>query len=234
MKTNKKILIVDDEEELCILTAEEFEEVGFEAITAHTGRQATELLCQHQFDLVLMDVNLPDISGMEVLGFITKMPKRPPVIFASGFTEITEEEAVKKGALRFFLKPVSLEELVQTASQIVSEKDKWSREHQRFHSRLDVQLSWDGVANFQGGKALNISRGGMYVELESPMKIGDALQFKIVSKNGLFDPIQGKGNVRWSTKKSNQVQGFGLQFESLDENSSDRLWELVSAVNSGI
>ncbi|MBW2984335.1 response regulator [Candidatus Woesearchaeota archaeon] len=71
----KKVLIVDDEEDILTSVAMLINNMGYEAKTANNGKKALEMLKKQKFDLVLLDILMPGISGREVLENIREYPK---------------------------------------------------------------------------------------------------------------------------------------------------------------
>ncbi|MCP4021986.1 MAG: sigma-54-dependent Fis family transcriptional regulator [Desulfobacteraceae bacterium] len=108
----QKILIVDDEKVLCQSLKMDFEEDGFQVKIAHTGEDALDELSGFVPGVVLLDLRLPGISGIEVLKKIMAFDKDIAVIIMTAFGDTkTTVEAVKCGAFHFIKKPFDLEEL---------------------------------------------------------------------------------------------------------------------------
>lgn len=110
--TQEKILIVDDEKILCRSLKMDFEESGYQVKISNTGEQALEFLSDFYPGVVLLDLRLPGINGIEVLKKIKGFDPDIAVIIMTAFgdTKITVE-AVKCGAFHFINKPFELEEL---------------------------------------------------------------------------------------------------------------------------
>src|SRR5690606_35763064 len=84
MKSDGHILIVDDESALRQTLARILQRAGFEVTTSPTGHDALELLSQHTFDLVYLDIRMPDINGLEVLKTMnTNYPEVSVVLFTA-------------------------------------------------------------------------------------------------------------------------------------------------------
>jgi nitrogen regulation protein NR(I) len=114
-----KLLVVDDEPNLVYSIEKTFRSDTLEVLGAQTGRQAIELTRQAQPDVVILDVRLADMSGLEVFDRLRAIDPRLPVIIvtAHAATE-TAIEAMKRGAYEYLLKPIDvphLRELVQRA-----------------------------------------------------------------------------------------------------------------------
>jgi len=118
-----KILVVDDEESIRKVLKEILEDEGFEVEVADTGEEALTLVERRFFDLVLLDIWLPGIDGIEVLKKIMAGESPPYVAMISGHGNIqTAVEATKLGAYGFIEKPLSMEKIILTAKNAVREK----------------------------------------------------------------------------------------------------------------
>lgn len=112
MKRNR-ILVVDDEENLRRVIEVQLEQEGYQVETAADGKQALALLAQSTFALVLTDLRMPGISGMDLLREIRKAHPQIMVIILTAFGTIeTAVEAMQAGAYHYVTKPVHLSELV--------------------------------------------------------------------------------------------------------------------------
>lgn len=117
----EKILIVDDEQILCRSLKMDFEEDSYSVKISHTGEDALRQVFEFDPAVVLLDLRLPGINGIEVLKKIYAHDPDIPVIIMTAFgdTKITVE-AVKSGAFHFINKPFELEELKKRVLQAIS------------------------------------------------------------------------------------------------------------------
>lgn len=121
--TNNKILVIDDEASIRTSLEGILEDEGYVVRTSESGEKGLELLKSHNFDLVLLDIWLPEMSGMEVLQRITASDDKPQVIMISGHGNIeTAVKATKLGAFDFLEKPLSLEKVVLTVKNALRQK----------------------------------------------------------------------------------------------------------------
>lgn len=110
-KKKGRVLIVDDEEVIRRLLERHLGDSGWEAVTAADAFEALALLKRKPFDLVLLDNNLPRLTGLQALPKIAALT-RAPVIMITGFPNAeTYNSALLLGAKSLLLKPVSLDEL---------------------------------------------------------------------------------------------------------------------------
>lgn len=114
-----KILIVDDDRDLSFITADTLESYGYEVMSAADPDEAFALLENVQFQLILLDINLPGMSGFEVCQDLRRISK-VPVIFASARTG--EEDKIKGldiGGDDYLEKPYSLKELLARIKALI-------------------------------------------------------------------------------------------------------------------
>ena len=107
-----RLLVVDDEPNVLYSIQKQFQTDHLEVQVAQTGRQALEAIQASRPHVVILDVRLPDVSGLEVFDRIREFDARLPVILitACAATE-TAIEAMKRGAFEYLLKPVDFHQL---------------------------------------------------------------------------------------------------------------------------
>ncbi len=102
-----RILVVDDEDEVRQLVAEFLEAKGYSVITAATGVEALTAVKHYRPDLVLMDVMMPKMNGLETLDRIREIDRRVGVIMLTGVQdERVAREAMRKEAYDYITKPL--------------------------------------------------------------------------------------------------------------------------------
>lgn len=107
-----KILIIDDEEHMCWALERAMKQEGYQVISANRGRQGLELIRQEGPSLVVLDLKMPEMDGLEVLKNIKELSPRMPVIMLTAHGTIeTAIEAMKEGASDYITKPFDLDEL---------------------------------------------------------------------------------------------------------------------------
>jgi nitrogen regulation protein NR(I) len=107
-----KLLVIDDESSILHAFSRVFREPEVHLITAGTAEEGLELLAQHRPDAVILDINLPDQSGLAAYGQLRKIDARVPVMFITGHGTTDQAiEAMKLGAFDYLLKPLELKTL---------------------------------------------------------------------------------------------------------------------------
>ena len=114
-----KLLIVDDEYKICSLLAEHFSLRGFEVRTVNRGEEAVALIPVFHPDVVLLDLLMPGIDGVDTFKQIKEMPNPPRVLMVSA----ADHEEVVKGALDlgvdfYVCKPINLSDLDQMVERV--------------------------------------------------------------------------------------------------------------------
>ncbi len=108
-----KILIVDDDTRILTIVRRNLEARGYAVASATTGSEALRQLAMEEMDLVILDLMLPDVDGMEVLRRMRQITETPPVIVLSARVEgPTKVEALDSGADDYLTKPFDMEELL--------------------------------------------------------------------------------------------------------------------------
>ncbi len=123
------ILLVDDEVDYIKTLSERLAIRGYENRVAHDGEGALQKIAQERPDIVILDLKMPGMNGMEVLRKINESPEKILVIIVSGHgTDREEEEAEQLGVHSFMKKPVDIDVLienVQDAFQFLGTCPSW-------------------------------------------------------------------------------------------------------------
>ena len=116
---NVKILVVDDEENIRLLFKEELEEEGYEVEIASNGYDALEKLKKSQFGVVIMDIKMPGMDGIQALNEIKNANKDQPVILCSAYGEFKQDFS-SWASDGYIVKSADTGELKQTIRNILN------------------------------------------------------------------------------------------------------------------
>lgn len=111
MANGLKVLIVDDEEEICLIFKKWLSPEGHEVEYALTGKQAINLVKKHRFDYVFLDIIMPGIPAIKVLERIKKISPQIRVVIITGqlTDHILKKELKQKGAYDYLHKPFKMD-----------------------------------------------------------------------------------------------------------------------------
>ena len=121
--TNKSVLIVEDNDLNMKLFHDLLEVHGFETIQTKDGREALELARTHKPDLILMDIQLPEVSGLEVTKWIKEDDELAsiPVIAVTAFAMKGDEEKIRSGGCEAYIaKPISVSTFLETIDRVLA------------------------------------------------------------------------------------------------------------------
>ena len=119
----QKILIVDDDESVRELLGQFLERKGFSYATAENGQKALELLEGHRFTVIITDMIMPKIDGLELLKIVKQSWPDTDVMVMTGFTKnFTYTDVIYSGASDFIQKPFSLDEIEAKLNRVIRER----------------------------------------------------------------------------------------------------------------
>ncbi len=122
----KNVLIVEDSKAIRSMIRVALEEAGeFFAVEAGNGFEALKTLPSKRFDLIITDINMPDINGLELIGYVKGNPTYqgiPLVIVSTEKTEEDKKRGMALGAAGYVVKPFKKEELVAVVKQALGGK----------------------------------------------------------------------------------------------------------------
>ena len=136
------ILVIEDEEQLCRSIAEGLRMNGYETDTCFDGDDGLELCLTENYDLILLDLNLPGIDGLEILRQFREINSSTPVLILSARGQIQDKvEGLDLGANDYLTKPFGLAELTARVNSLVRRYTKFNPHHEenqrlRFHDMI--------------------------------------------------------------------------------------------------
>ena len=147
VQSGRRILVVDDDLDICALIVDGLSEEDYSICSCTSGAQALDLLEQEQFDLVLADIRMPRITGVDLLQQIREVSRETKVILMTAYASIdTAIEAVRHDASDYLVKPFSLTELRQRVRDALEDDDDLEPRYQYQDLRIDVDArrAWVG------------------------------------------------------------------------------------------
>jgi len=141
IENKARVLVVDDDRQLADMLVRYLVKMDYEAEAAYAGREGLARFEQGDFKLVILDLKMPDMSGMEVLEAIKSIDSQAVVMVITGFGTIESAvTAIKKGAYDFIPKPIELNALETILSRALEKNALW-RQLKRFKGLILVLVT---------------------------------------------------------------------------------------------
>lgn len=221
-----KILIVDDEADIRENLSDALDEEGYQIKTAKNGQEAIEQVRRFNFNVAIVDLKIPGISGLEVLRYIKKSELETMTVMMTGHASLeTAVEALREGAYDYLTKPFPMEKLLSVLKRGVREQ-RLARENARLndelkHTYVGVMMSLAAALDAKNHRtqhhsqqvtkyALLISEE-LKLSQEEGQIIGRAASFHDIGKIGIPDAVLTKTGAltdeEWAQIKLHPVQG---------------------------
>lgn len=157
MEKAHRILLVDDEERFASSLKRILEFYGYEITTALSGASAVQLLKTDSFDLLLLDVNLPDINGCDILEFVVSAKIPTTVVMLTGLSTVElAVRAMKLGAYDFLNKPINHDQLLKTIAKALEHQAlKRDLESSETKFRALADACTEGVVLHDNGRLMD-------------------------------------------------------------------------------
>ncbi len=145
MSRQIRVLVADDEKNLRELLTRELSRKGHHVDSADDGLEALERIREGVYDVLILDMRMPRMEGIELLRELQKFPEHPQVIVTTGFQEVsTAVEAMKLGAYDYLTKPAKIEEL-DVLIRKAAEKGHLIRENVALRTRVEGGEPFSGI-----------------------------------------------------------------------------------------
>jgi len=142
---NKTILLVDDDASLRRVLAHHLTEAGYQVLTAANGKEGLDVFTEKQVEMVITDIQMPELSGLELLRRISVMSPDVVVLVITAYGSIeTAVEAMKLGAYDYITKPFNREELLLTVSKGL-QYTALVRENRSLKQFIESRFSLDNI-----------------------------------------------------------------------------------------
>src|SRR5689334_16071822 len=116
-----RILIADDEADIALILKLQLEDAGFTTSRARDGVEALETLTRERFELLLLDIKMPRLDGMQVLKKVrVDYPEMVVIMMTAHGSEMIAVEAMKKGAADYITKPFSTDDLLKRVERALA------------------------------------------------------------------------------------------------------------------
>ena len=153
----EKVLIVEDDEGIADFVNLELKHEGYETVLAFTGRQALDLFEKENPDLILLDIMLPELSGLEVLRRIRKSSRTPVILLTARGETYDKVNGLNAGADDYLAKPFEIEELLARMSAVLRRWSPDATASVKLKIR-DLELFPEGMKVLLKGNELSFSK----------------------------------------------------------------------------
>ncbi|MDF1590311.1 MAG: response regulator [Desulfobacterales bacterium] len=144
IKIPTRVLLVDDEVDFVEMLSLRLNEVGEKVTPAHSGRECLDILGQKVIDVVILDIRMPGMDGIETLREIKKRFPLVEVMMLTGHgTTETAVEGMKLGAFDYLMKPADFDELLLKLEIARKRKDEQEERIRKAEARLLLRKSGD-------------------------------------------------------------------------------------------
>jgi UDP-3-O-[3-hydroxymyristoyl] N-acetylglucosamine deacetylase len=195
-QTSRTILVVDDDERVRCSVGDVLRDEGFRVLTATDGYEAVQAVEAERPDLVLLDVWMPELDGIEVLSRIRESRADLPVVIVSGHGNVeTAVKATRLGAVDFIEKPFSIEALLECIHRAldVSLADGSESRAAQTAPRFSANASESGPRVIQRTLSRSVVSGGL--GLHSGVRTGLILHPAAPGSGVRFGKVGGEGEI---------------------------------------
>ena len=219
----KKILLVDDAKLFLELEKRLFKDTGSELLTAHSGTEALKIVNEGSVDVVLLDQEMPDISGDKVCAAIKNNPRTShiPVIMVTAFGNPDQlEKCQRAGCDDFLTKPVKRNTLQEKIVELLKIP---KRRAMRILVRLKPLKDPKAAPSF--GTSLDLSIVGMKLRSPTKFEIGDALLIHF------FLQPEEQIDIKSNVMRRERIEGdyaYGVAFEDLSAAARQAIERFIS------
>jgi DNA-binding response OmpR family regulator len=218
----QKILVVDDDKLICWALQREFASLNITTRVVETATDALAELRKDSYDLVFLDIHLPDGNGIELLEDCGRISPDTSIIIMSGdASETNRESAFTRGALQFLEKPLDLSEIHSILKSTLG-AHAHKRKHPRHICRIPLRISIVEPAPEEAqydlhnlsGMAADFGFGGLRLQTDYPLKVGQNVRARADAGYDHFRrfvPHESSAEVVWVAPAQNGVVA-GMKF----------------------
>ncbi len=145
--SSEKILIVDDEEGMRRLLSRVLGRAGYDAVAVGSGAEALRQVASDRFDLVVTDIKMPEMDGLQLLEELKEFEPSLPIIVMTAYGTIENAvQALRLGAYDYIAKPFETDEIKLTVAKLL-ERERLLAENRYLHAELEGRYDFSGIAS---------------------------------------------------------------------------------------
>ena len=218
----RRVLIIDDEQETCDLIERVVSYLGMEALTLKSSAQAVDLLERNKFDLVILDFHMASPDGVELARLVRQMRMNrmtPVVLISDDQRPSAVAIGFEAGASFILYKPLDKERLLKVLRATQGTIDR-QRRRRRIPVQRRVQLR-AGAVDVEC-ETINVSLSGMLVRAQRMLPLGSRVEMNLHLGQGM-KPIAGRGSI----VRVAGINQMGIQMDAFGMTDSERLEEFL-------
>lgn len=215
------VLVVDDEPMLRDIFGEWLEDSGMKVMTAHDGRSAIESMRGNSIDLLLSDVRMPGMDGLELVRTVrAEEIALEHAVLISGFNDLVMRDAYDAGVETILQKPIAMEVLLEAVDKaLLPREEAWRRPAIRRGFELRAALPDVATAVERG--LIAFGRGGFCLQSALPCREGP-VWFELEFQSEMV--LSGNGEIRWTHAEEELA---GVEICGLDEECREQAGRLI-------
>lgn len=158
-----KVLIVDDEPRMCDSLEVLLNDQGYETKTGHSGKEAVECLSRDSFDLVLLDIVMPDMTGHQIMDYINSQNQETLVILMTGHASVDSAvQSLRKGAYDYLTKPFDFDQLLKRVGNAI-DQSRLKKENELVSGKLELtEKRYQYLVNASPDIIYTLNSGGIF------------------------------------------------------------------------
>lgn len=213
------VLIVDDEAGLLEILSGWFEREGCTVLTAANGALALELAAHHSIDVLISDIRMPVMDGIQLAKRIKQSGKYiAKIIFISGFTDIDERESFGLGIEAKLSKPIRRLDLVSVVRRCLLDRGELWCEPPSSDAETTLEAAFASVKAALEQDQIAFGHGGICIRSLSTAQAGETIRLS-VEFTADSQTLAGQGIVRWTAQPEEQI---GIEITFIDD--ENRAW----------
>ena len=237
----KTILLIDDDHFVLRTLTKCLKGCGYTVVTAASGEEALEKSGVSKFDLIISDIRMPQMNGIETLKRIRQQPnndgKFTPAIIITGYAgEKTYRADEALGIVGYLYKPFELDEFVTLVKRHIEPIPVYERAASRIAVTFPLRLTWK-ESQFHSpseiiGQTLTISEDGLSITVDQEVPLNSEVKVYLDPLEG-YPPIHADARIVWSEIQGREKKHcYGLHFSKLEKDGIYTLREIINKYKS--
>ena len=231
--SEKTLLFAEDEPELLDIYCEWAHRLGYKVFRAGSGEEALFICRREPIDLVISDVQMAGGNGVQLARNLKTLDASPLILFLTGYSEVSDEEAYDLGACAILNKPIARAHLLGAVERFLTPlRDLWASPV-GLRPDTNIKRKFDSLESAMNDGELRFGRGGMFVRDIEPQCEHLPVAFDFGFAKGETSRIEGCGIPRWqrTTPAPNLPAGIGIEILNLDRKALGPVTEWISRAN---